>query len=128
MPSPDRLESMASAKVLTAAGHPAEETDTLRRADGLAVRRLSWAVRLRAVETLSRDLRREDWKDERDNFYQFAHSHILRPDRIFDHIDYLPRLLSLAVALTHWNQAHRLVQATFAAIDLLKERTKAEKG
>jgi len=127
MPSPDRLESMASAKVLTAAGHPAEETDTLRRADGLAVRLLSWAVQLRAVETLSRDLRREDWKDERDNFYQFAHSHILRPDRILDHIDYLPRLLSLAVALTDWNQAHRLVQATFAAIDLLKERTKAEK-
>lgn len=35
MPSPGRLESMASAKVLTAAGHPSEDADTLRRADGL---------------------------------------------------------------------------------------------
>jgi hypothetical protein len=121
MPSPDRLESMASAKVLTAAGHPAEEADTLRRADGLAVRRLSWAVQLRAVETIARDLRQDDWKVERDKFYQFAHSHILRPDRVLDHVDYLPRLLSLAVALMDWDQARRLVQGTIMAIDSLQK-------
>ena len=40
MPSPEHLESMASARILTAAGNPSEEADTLRRADGLAVRRL----------------------------------------------------------------------------------------
>ena len=82
MPSPDRLESMASAKVLTAAGHASEEVDTLRRADGLSVRRLGWSVQLRAVETLARDLREDDWQLERRQFYEFAHSHILRSDKI----------------------------------------------
>ena len=123
MPSPDRLESMASAKVLAAAGHPSEEADTLRRADGLAVRRLGWAVQLRAVETLAKDLRQEDWRVERLRFYEFAHSHILRPDKILDHIDYLPRLLSLAVALMDWREAKRLVEATLTALVALREAT-----
>lgn len=120
MPSPDRLESMASAKVLTAAGHASEEADTLRRADGLSVRRLGWSVQLRAVETLSRDLREDDWQPERKQFYKFAHSHILRPDKILDHLDYLPRLLSLAVALMDWADARRLIDATLGAITKLR--------
>jgi len=116
MPSPDRLSSMASAKVLSAAGNAAEEADTLRRADGLSVRRLSWALQLRAVEILARDLRRGDWQSERNEFYRFSLSHILRPDKILDHFDYLPRLLSLAVAMTDWNEAKRLFEATLRAL------------
>ncbi len=123
MPSPDRLESMASAKVLTAADHAAEEADTLRRADGLSVRRLGWSVQLRAVETLARDLREDDWQQERQQFYAFAHNHILRPDKILDHLDYLPRLLSLAVALMDWPDAKRLIESTMGALDALQART-----
>lgn len=123
MPSPDRLETMASAKVLTAAGQASEEADTLRRADGLAVRRLGWAIQLRAVETLARDLRQNDWRDERKKFYQFAHSHILRPDKILDHVDYLPRLLSLAVALMDWAEARKLVDATLHSFHELETKT-----
>lgn len=123
MPAPDRLEKMASAHVLTAAGNAAEEADTLRRADGLSVRRLGWSIQLRAVEMLARDLRTGDWQSEREQFYQFAHNHILRPDRILDHIDYLPRLLSLAVALMDWPAARRLVDGALGAIRVLQDRT-----
>lgn len=126
MPSPDRLESMASAKVLTAAGHASEEADTLRRADGLSVRRLGWSVQLRAVETLARDLREDDWQSERKQFYEFAHSHILRPDKILDHLDYLPRLLSLAVALTDWADARRLIESTLGAITELRTKSNSQ--
>jgi hypothetical protein len=127
MPSPDRLEKMASAQVLTAAANAAEEVDTLRRADGLEVRRLGWSVQLRAVETLAKDLRASDWQKEREQFYNFAHNHILRPDRILDHIDYLPRLLSIAVALTDWAAARRLVDASLAAIDTLERYSATSK-
>lgn len=122
MPSPDRLESMSSAKVLTAAGHASEEADTLRRADGLSVRRLGWSVQLRAVETLARDLREDDWQKERKQFYEFAHSHILRPDKILDHLDYLPRLLSLAVALVDWPDGRRLIETTLGALSALQAK------
>lgn len=124
MPSPDNLESMAAAKVLTAAGQASEEADTLRRADGLSVRRLGWSVLLRAVETLARDLRQDDWKKERDQFYKFARNHILRPDKIFDHLDYLPRLLSLSVALMDWPNAKRLLESATSSLDKLEQATK----
>jgi hypothetical protein len=120
MPSPDRLSSMASAKVLSAAGSGSEEADTLRRADGLSVRRLSWALQLRAVEILARDLRHQDWKDERQEFYRFSRSHVLRPDKILDHFDYLPRLLSLAVAMTDWVEAKQLYETALLALDALE--------
>ncbi|MDD4965500.1 hypothetical protein [Halothiobacillus sp.] len=123
MPNPDKLESMAAAKVLAAAGQASEEADTLRRADGLSVRRLGWSVLLRAVEILSRDLRRNDWKDERSKFYKFALSHILRPDKIFDHLDYLPRLLSIAVALKDWPDAKRLFDAAITSLTEVEKAT-----
>lgn len=123
MPNPDKLESMAAAKVLAAAGQASEEADTLRRADGLSVRRLGWSVLLRAVEILSRDLRPDDWKDERRKFYKFALSHILRPDKIFDHLDYLPRLLSLAVALKDWPDANRLFDAAMNSLTEVERAT-----
>lgn len=123
MPSPEKLETMAAAKVLAAAGQASEEADTLRRADGLSVRRLGWSVLLRAVETLAKDLRHDDWKLQRDRFYTFALSHILRPDKIFDHLDYLPRLLSLAVALTDWPDAKRLFDASINSLSELEKAT-----
>lgn len=120
MPSPERLGSMASAKVLSAAAHPTEEADTIRRADGLSVRRLSWALQLRAVEILARDLRGEDWQTERYEFYRFAKSHILRPDRILDHVDNIPRLLSLAVAMADWSEALSLFTSAVQALTELE--------
>lgn len=121
MPAPGRLESMASAQVLTAANLASEEADTFRRADGLSVRRLGWALQLRAVEILARDLQASDWRLERTRFYRFALDHIVRPDRIMDQIDYLPRLTSLAVSLGDWGEANRLLEASLAAIDELSE-------
>jgi hypothetical protein len=82
------------------------------------------SVLLRAVETLSRDLRRNDWKDERSKFYKFALSHILRPDKIFDHLDYLPRLLSLAVALKDWPDAKRLFDAAITSLTEVEKATR----
>ena len=42
MPAPDQLEHTTAARVLSAAGNVGEEADTLRRADGLTIRRLSY--------------------------------------------------------------------------------------
>ncbi len=72
MPSPDQLEHSTAAKVLSAAGSVGENADTLRRADGLTIRRLGWSLQLRYVETLARDLPPGEWKEQREEFYQFA--------------------------------------------------------
>lgn len=119
MPSPDQLEYSTAAKVLSAAGSVGENADTLRRADGLTIRRLGWSLQLRHVETLARDLPPNQWKEQREEFYQFAHNHILRADKLFAHFNYLPRLLGFAISMNEWEQAERIAVKSYQAIDTL---------
>lgn len=122
MPSPDQLEHSTAAKVLSAAGTVGENADTLRRADGLTIRRLGWALQLRHVETLARDLPPNQWKEQREEFYQFAHNHILRADNLFDHFNYLPRLLGFAISMNEWEQAEKIAVKSYQAIDTLDSK------
>ena len=119
MPSPDQLEHSTAAKVLSAAGSVGENADTLRRADGLTIRRLGWSLQLRHVETLARDLPPNQWKEQREEFYQFAHNHILRADNLFAHFTYLPRLLGFAISMNEWEQAEQIALKSYRAIDTL---------
>lgn len=123
MPSPDQLEQTTAAKVLSAAASVGEGADNLRRADDLTIRRLSWSLQMRHVETLSRDLPKSAWKKQRKDFYQFAHDHVLRADKLFDHFSYLPRLLGFAVALDEWEQAEAIVSRSFSALKQLETAT-----
>jgi hypothetical protein len=120
MPLVDEMDASASARALAAAASAAEEPDSLRRADGLTLRRLGWALQLRSAEILARDLNRSTWTDQRRNFYNFACSHILRPDKILEQIDYLARLISLAVSLADWPHARRMYQEAVRAVDKLQ--------
>ena len=120
MPSPDQLDESTAARVLSAAGSVGENADTLRRADGLTIRRLSWSLQLRHVETLARDLPPHEWAKQREEFYQFAHNHILRPDTLFAHFTYLPRLLGFAISLNEWQQAEQIVLRAYDSLTKLE--------
>lgn len=128
MPSPDQLEHSIAAKVLSAAGNVGENADTLRRADGLTICRLGWALQLRHVETLARDLPPNQWKEQREEFYLFAHNHILRADNLFAHFNYLPRLLGFAISMNEWEQAERVAVKSYRAIDTLASEVNKDKN
>lgn len=123
MPLPESIEKSQAARAL-AATDTADDADSLRRADGLTLRRLGWSVLLRAVNTLARDLMPQDWKSQRDDFYEFAHEHVIRADKVLEQIDHLPRLLSLAVSLGDWMPARKVYRETMAAIFKLEEATR----
>ncbi len=120
MPLAEDMDTMASARALAAATGTAEEPDSLRRADGLTLRRLGWALQLRSAEILARDLDRKAWTDERKRFYDFACAHILRPDKILEHVDGLARLISLAVSLADWPYALKMYQNATEALTKLQ--------
>ncbi len=122
MPLPEHIEKSHAARAL-ATTNSADDADSLRRADGLTLRRLGWSVLLRAVNTLARDLQPQDWKTQRDDFYEFAHEHVIRADKVLEHIDHLPRLLSLAVSLSDWKPALRVYRETITAISELEKAT-----
>jgi hypothetical protein len=120
MPLVDDMDASASARALAAAASSADEPDSLRRADGLTLRRLGWALQLRSAEILARDLERGAWSDQRRRFYDFACGHILRPDKLLEQIDYLPRLISLAVSLADWADAKRMYNQALSALEKLE--------
>ncbi|KNH13581.1 hypothetical protein ACS79_06245 [Vibrio lentus] len=119
MPSIEHLDNSTATKVLSASESPTESADTLRRADGLAIHRLSWSIQLRQVETIARDLHPNSWSKKRKDFYRFAQDHILCADKILNHFDYLPRLLSLSISVGDWADAHKIVDSSFSALDQL---------
>src|SRR5690606_7669177 len=123
LPSPDSLDDSTAARVLSAAGTVGESADTLRRADGLTIRRLSWSLQLRHVETLAHDLPPQEWRKQRDEFYRFAHDHILRPDNLFAHFNYLPRLLGFAISMNEWQQAEQIALRAYQALEQLAKAT-----
>lgn len=125
MPDLAMLEESTAARVLSASGSVTDEADTLRRADSLSVRRLGWSLQLRNAETVAHDLPPEGWVEERCRFYEFAKNHILRADRILDHADYLPRLLSLAVALEDWVEAAELLRCALNSLGQLSAASEA---
>lgn len=122
MPLPEQLDQTQSARALTATDS-ADDADSLRRADGLTLRRLGWSVLLRSVEVLARDLLPKDWAQERLRFYEFAHNHVIRPDKILEQIDRLPRLFSIAVSLGDWKSALKIWRETVSATFALQEAT-----
>lgn len=119
MPSIDHLDSSTATKVLSVSDNATESADTLRRADGLSIHRLSWAIQLRQVETIARDLHPNSWKEKRKDFYRFSQDHILRADKILNHFEYLPRLLSLSISVGDWSDADNIVDSSFSALDEL---------
>lgn len=121
MPSPNHIENSTAMRVLSAAGEVGEQADTLRRADGLTIRRLSWSLQLRHVETLANDLPASAWKARREDFYTFAYSHILRPEKLFAHYAYLSRLLGFAVALNEWEQAKTIASRSLSGLTQLQD-------
>lgn len=124
MPLPEHIDKSHAARAL-AATDSADDADSLRRADGLTLRRLGWSVLLRAVNTLARDLQPQDWKPQREDFYEFSHEHVIRADKVLEQIDHLPRLLSFAVSLGDWAPARRVYKETIAAVFKLQESTQA---
>lgn len=128
MPAPDQLDDSTAARVLSAAGSVGESADTLRRADGLTIRRLSWSLQLRHVETLARDLPAQEWETQRHDFYQFAHNHILRPDSLFSHFTYLPRLLGFAINLNEWQQAEKIALRAYQSLQQLASSPPSQKN
>lgn len=125
MPSPEHLEDSTAARVLCTTGDT--QADALRRTDGLTIRRLSWSLQMNHIENLAQDLPPITWKNERVEFYKFAHNHVLRSENIFEHYFYLPRLLGFAVSLNEWEEAKEIVNNTFKSLKNLARKFKKGK-
>lgn len=103
-----------------------EEVDNLRKSDGMSIRRLAFALRMRNLEAVQRDLEPSQWKDHRDKFFSLAMDHMLTVPGLFAYGPYLSRLVGLAVACRDWAEAAAIVRRLISLFELLRATTKPE--
>ncbi len=121
MPSVDDLDRLSSAKVLASGNSASDEVDALRKADGLTLRRLGWSILLRSLSVLTKDLDSGDWVEARKNVYRFANDHVIRADRILEHLDKVPWLFSIAISVQDYAQAQEILFRTRKSILQIRE-------
>ena len=109
-------------------GHDAaEEVDNLRKADGATVRRLAFALRLRNLEAMQRDLPPDQWERYRAAFFTRVHDHVITAKGLFAYGPYLARLVGLSVASDDWTAATNIVKRIRQVFDLVRDTAKEYK-
>ncbi|MEJ5144842.1 RNA-directed DNA polymerase [Sphingobacterium sp. MYb388] len=86
-----------SEEILTASTNSTEPTNSLRKSDGISVRRLKFAHYISTVESYAVDHPYNFWKEAIKKLTEIVNSIIIDPFTISDYIQYLPRFLRLLV-------------------------------
>jgi len=87
-----------SSKLVSAIQADGEASMLLGKTMALSLRRSKFAIDLRNLESISRDLQPERWKKQRVQFLETVANHVLVPPVFFELETYIPRIVSLAVS------------------------------
>ncbi len=117
LPELDEGENESNCGILLASTNAAEAPDHLRKSDGIAIKRLTFALHLREAEAMAEDLSSDQWKAKRDRFLDDARIHVLSLPNFFTYSSYIPRLLGIAVACGDWEMSLKIVTAVISALD-----------
>lgn len=97
--------------LLAATQKDGETADSLRKTDGLTMRRAGFAIKLRDFEAYERDLPPDAWADYRHAFFQAIIQHILVLPAFFELEIYVPRIIRLAVACEDYQFLQKIILA-----------------
>lgn len=119
-------ESDLANDFVSASDDATEEADNLRKSDGLTIRRLAFAIRLRNFESVQQDLLPVQWQTHRERFYTIAMDHVLTVPGLFAYGPYLSRLVGLAVACGDFDRAIAIVKRIGKLFDSMETEAKIE--
>lgn len=119
---PDNAADMAVGSLL-ASSNASLSADALRKADSISIRRMGFAILLRDVESYSRDLKRDEWKQIRDEFYSLVIRYLLEPEALFELFGYYSRVFKLIVGNEDLDFAGEFVTKLFDCLELLEATT-----
>lgn len=118
---------MAS-RALLATPDAALQSDALRKADVISVRRLGFSLLLADIETYAQDLAPSGWIGTRKEFYGIVYRQIITPNGFFDFFAFIPRIFGLMLACGDFESARRLISALCDVIKVLRDTTSFKKS
>lgn len=99
-----------------------EAVNSLRKADGISIQRLKFALQLRNFEATIHLLPKEIWKDSVASFQALARDFVLSPDKLAVYSKYHPRLIRLAVQSGEYQLVLDIFNTIEKAWRLLEEK------
>lgn len=127
LPELPSTESKMAARALLATPDARLEADSLRKAEGVSLRRFGFSMLLSDVEAYARDLDPADWVQVRAKFYGLVKRYVLVPSGYFDYVSYTVRVFGLMVACRDYKAAEDLIRHLEEVADLLRRTTSVKK-
>ena len=125
LPEIPSSESKMVARALLATPDARLEVDSLRKAEGVSIRRFGFSMLLSDIEAYARDLDPADWKQMRLRFYGLVQRYVLTPSGLFDYVAYIHRVFGLMIACRDYSQADKFLDKIDRVALLLRETTTA---
>jgi predicted amidohydrolase len=116
-------EERMGIEFLSAGRDASADVDNLRKSDGLSVKKLRLAIRLRNLEAVERDLSPADWAPHRRQFFKAVRMHAICAKGLFEFAPYIPRFVGLAVACGDWYEAKECITQLAEAFNTLERDT-----
>lgn len=118
LPGDEKVASM----LLSACSKSGEDVDNLRKADSLSIRRAMFAMKLRDFESYCRNLKPDDWKEQRRAFLNTIDKHFTNLHSFFDLYRYFPRIIAIAVISGDYDILFSMIQKICAVPDIIRKR------
>lgn len=123
LPQLSEDELSISRDLLTAIEPSGEPADSLRKSDGLSMRRAKFAIKLRDCESYARVLPPDAWEKQRKAFLNAATEHVLQLPLFVEMHTYLDRLIRLATSCEDYDSLKKMVEQIKSQIASLHPST-----
>ncbi|UJR86233.1 reverse transcriptase domain-containing protein [Sandaracinus amylolyticus] len=116
-------ESEMAADALVSSSDATLESDALRKADAVTLRRAGFRLLLNDVRSHVRDLHPDVWVERRREFYGLAQRHLITPRGLFEYANYIPDLFAIMTRCADWSEADATIDRVRDVLETLEETT-----
>lgn len=99
LPDPDIDLDNLYKKIAGAGGDNGERVNTLRKANGVSIKRMEFSIELRNMEAITDFLSKSQSEQYLGKFFSFCTENIITPKGIFDFFNFIPRVHALMVKM-----------------------------
>ena len=115
-------------EISTSSTNTEEAINGLRKADGVIVKRLKFALILRNFESFSNLAPENEWKNGVKDFIEFCCNFILTPENIATYIKYIPRIFGIAESSSNNDLFNKTYESYNKTWNILNEQAKDKKN
>ncbi len=121
--SEDDLSNL-NKEVTTSSNDIKETSSNLRQADGVSIKRMKFALRLRNFENFTSSAPKKEWNRGLEDFIGICSDFIITPENIATYLKYIPRIFGLTVSTNSKELYLKLLKSYLNSWEILYKTSK----